>query len=66
MKPTFESNLPRFVTSKHIQTALEVSRASFYRLKKEDGRFPKPFIRNPLRWRQADVEAYFQLTMDDD
>jgi predicted DNA-binding transcriptional regulator AlpA len=64
-KPKLDDNLPRFVTSKHIQDALGISRPSFYRLKKSDPRFPKPFLRIPLRWRNTDVEAYFELDLVD-
>lgn len=64
--PNLNDLLPRFVTSKHCQDALNLTRPAFYRLKKNDSRFPLPFIRTPLRWRHSEVLAYMELVAKGD
>jgi predicted DNA-binding transcriptional regulator AlpA len=64
--PNINDLLPRFVTAKHIQDALNLSRGAFYRLKRNDTRFPQPFIRTPLRWRHSEIVAYMSMVLNNE
>lgn len=53
-----DMKLPQLVDTHDVMSALKVTRATLFRIRKRDKRFPKPFLTLPMRWRQTDISDY--------
>lgn len=55
-------NSIKLLSLKQISTALNISRATLYRLRRNDPNFPRPYVSQPLRWNEKHLIKYFETT----